>query len=90
MSCRNPKTEISTENCDTLGPKIQNSWNCNLRIAGGVLREAVHPYPIFSPNVSVESVETLKRERVVRISGNPWRAVRISEKRTTGLLTLRT
>jgi hypothetical protein len=60
MSCRNPKTETSAENCETLetlGPKIQNSHNCNLRVVGGALREVVHPYAIFSPNVSVESVE---------------------------------
>jgi hypothetical protein len=64
MGCRNPKSEFSAENCETLetlGPKIQNSRNCNLRVVGGALREAVHPYAIFSPNVSILSVGTPKK-----------------------------
>jgi hypothetical protein len=65
MSCRNPKTEISAKNCETLGPKIQNYWKCNLKVVGGALKEVVHSYEIFSPNVSVEGVETTQKERVV-------------------------
>jgi hypothetical protein len=83
MSCKNPKTEISAKNCETLktlGPKIQNSRNCNLRVVGGALREAVHPYVIFCPNVSVLSAGTPKNERVVRISGNPRRVVQFCRK----------
>jgi hypothetical protein len=53
MSCRNPKTEITAENCETLGPNIQNAWNCNLKVVGGALREVVHPYVIVIPNVLV-------------------------------------
>jgi hypothetical protein len=83
MGCINPKTEISAENCgtlETLGPKIQNSWNYNLRVVGGAPREAVHPYAIFIPNISILSVGTPKNERVVRISGNPRRAVRFCRR----------
>ena len=84
MSCRNPKSEFSAENCETLEtlrPKIQNSRNCNLRVVGGALREAVHPYVIFIPNVSVLSVGTPKKERVVRISGNPGMLYNSAEER---------
>jgi hypothetical protein len=81
MSCTNPKSEFSAENCETLGPKIQNSRNCNLRVVGGVLREVVHPYVIFSPNVLVLSVGTPKKERVVRIFGNPGRSYGSAEER---------
>jgi hypothetical protein len=46
-------------------------------VAGGALKEAVHSYAIFSPNVSVKSAETTKQERVVPFfSGNPRRVVR--------------
>ena len=64
MSCKNPKSEFSAENfktLETLGPKIQNSRNCTLRVFGGVLKEAVHSYAIFSPNVSVEGAETTQK-----------------------------
>jgi hypothetical protein len=40
-------------------------WNCNLKVVGGALKEAVHSYAIFSPNVSVEGAETTKMERAV-------------------------
>jgi hypothetical protein len=79
MSCRNPKKEILQKNCGTLetsGPKIQNSRNCNLKVVGGALKEVVHSYAIFIPNLSVEGAETTKKERVVPFSGNPRRVVR--------------
>jgi hypothetical protein len=41
MSFRNPDTEISAEFSETLGPKFQNSWNFDLKLAGGVLKEVV-------------------------------------------------
>jgi hypothetical protein len=56
MSCRNPKTEILqkiAETLETLGPKIKNSWNCNLRVSGGALKEVVHSYAKISLNVPV-------------------------------------
>jgi hypothetical protein len=53
MSYKNPKIEIFAENYETLGPKIQNSRKCNLKVAGGALKEAVHSYAIFSPNAQV-------------------------------------
>jgi hypothetical protein len=80
MRCKNPKSEFSAKNCETLGPKIQNSRNCNMRVVGGAPREFVHPYVIFSPNVSVLSVGTPKKERVVQISGNPRRVVRFCRR----------
>jgi hypothetical protein len=52
------------------------------------LREEVHPYAIFSPNVSVLNAGTLNKERVVRFSGYPRRVVRILEKRTVGFVGL--
>jgi hypothetical protein len=61
MSCKNPNSEISAENCETLetlGPKNQNSWKCNMKLDGGALKEAVHSYTLFSPNVQVLSAET--------------------------------
>jgi hypothetical protein len=61
MSCRNPNTEISaeiSETLETLGPKFQNARNFNLKLVGGALKEAVHSYGIFIPNVQVPSVET--------------------------------
>jgi hypothetical protein len=61
MSCRNPRSELSAENCETLAIKIQNSQNCNLRVVGGALREAIHSYVIFIPNVSVLSAGTPKK-----------------------------
>jgi hypothetical protein len=38
MSCKNPKTEISAEigeTIETLGPKIQNDQNFDLKLVGG-------------------------------------------------------
>jgi hypothetical protein len=71
MRCKNPKTKISAENCETLGPKIQNSQKCNLKVAGGALKEVVHSYATFSPNVSMESAETTKQERAVPFFWKP-------------------
>jgi hypothetical protein len=58
MSCRNPNTEISTEISKTLGPKFQNARNFDLKLVGGALKEVVHSYALFIPNVQVTSVET--------------------------------
>jgi hypothetical protein len=88
MSYRNPKNEIMQKKCETLetlGPKIQNSRNCNLKVIGGVLKEVVHSYVIFSPVVLVESDETTKKKRAIPFSGNPRRVVRFC-KREDGLL----
>jgi hypothetical protein len=93
MGCRNLKTEISeisAKNCgtlETLGKKIQNSQNCNLRVVGGAFWEAVHTYAIFSPNVSILSAGIPKKERVVHISGNPRRVIRfcITERTVSGI-----
>jgi hypothetical protein len=51
-----------------------------MRVAGGEVREAVHPYVIFIPKVSVLSAGTPKRERVIHISRNPRRVVRLCRK----------
>jgi hypothetical protein len=88
MSCINPKTGISAENCGTLGPKIQNARKCNLKVVGGALKEAVHSYAMFSPNTQVQSVETPKIERVVPFSGNPRRVVRFCRRERTTCLKL--
>jgi hypothetical protein len=66
MSCRNPNSkffaEIS-ETLETLGPKSQNAQKCNLNLVGGALKEVVHSYSLFSPNVQVTSTETPQRGR---------------------------
>jgi hypothetical protein len=79
MSCRNPNTEIS-ETLETLGPKSQNAWKCNLKIVGGALKEVVHSYALFSPNVQVTSVETPQRGRSYEIFGNPRRVVQFCRR----------
>ena len=86
MSCRNPKNEIFAKKCETLEtlqPKIQNSQNCNMRVVGGVLREVVHPYAIFIPNVQVLSAETPKNRGSYKFSGNPRRVVRFCRRERT-------
>jgi hypothetical protein len=45
MGCRHPKSEFFAENyetLETLGPKIQNAWKCNMKLVGGVLKEFIH------------------------------------------------
>jgi hypothetical protein len=37
----------------------------NLRVVGGALKEIVHTYAKFSPNVEVKGAKTGKRRRVV-------------------------
>jgi hypothetical protein len=80
MSCRNPKFEFSTKNCETLETKIQNSRNFNLRVVGGALREVIHPYAIFITNVLLLSFGTPKKDRVVGIYGNPRSVIRFCRK----------
>jgi hypothetical protein len=46
-----------------------------------VLRETVHPYVIVSPNISVLSAGTPKKERAVQIAGNPGRPYGSTEER---------
>jgi hypothetical protein len=53
MSCRNPSSEISAENSETLGPKFQNAQNFTLRASGDVLEEVVLFYAKTSPSVQV-------------------------------------
>jgi hypothetical protein len=81
MSCRNPNIEISAEISETLGPKFQNAWNFDLKLAGGALKEAVHSYALFIPNVQVPSAENLQKSRPYGFSGNPRRVVRFLQKR---------
>jgi hypothetical protein len=80
MRCINPKSKFSAEKCETLGPKIQNFHNFNLRVVGGALREAIHPYENSPPNISILSDGTPKKERVVWICGNPRRALRFCRR----------
>ena len=84
MSCRNPNTEISAEiskTLETLGPKLQNAHNCSLRLAVGTLKEAIHTYALFSPNIQVPSVENSQKGRSYGFSGNPRRVIRFLEER---------
>jgi hypothetical protein len=84
MSCRNPRSEFSAENWKTLDPKIQNYQNCSMRVVGGALREVIHPYAIFIPNVSILRFGTPQKERVIQIFGNPRRVLRFCiRERTT-------
>jgi hypothetical protein len=79
MSCKNPNSEISAEISETLeilGPKSKNARKCNLKLDGGALKEAVHSYALFIPNVQVSSAETPQKGRSYKISGNPRRVVR--------------
>jgi hypothetical protein len=68
------------ETLETLGPKSQNARKCNLRLAGGALKEAVLTYVLFSPNVQVLSAENPQRRRLYGFSGNPRRAIRFLQK----------
>jgi hypothetical protein len=81
MSCRNPNTENSAEISETLGPKFQNARNFDLKLVGGALKEAIHAYAFFSPNVQVTSAENLQKSMPYDFSGNPRRAVRFLQKR---------
>jgi hypothetical protein len=56
MSCRNPNSEIFAENfetLETLGTKNQNAQKCNMKLVGGVMKEAVHSCAPFIPSVQV-------------------------------------
>jgi hypothetical protein len=83
-SCKNPilkfYAEIS-ETLETLGPKLQNAHNCSLRLVGGTLKEAIHTYALFSPNIQVPSVENSQKGRSYGFSGNPRRVVRFLQER---------
>jgi hypothetical protein len=72
--------EIS-ETLESLVPKSQNARYCNLRLAGGAMKEVVHIYVLFSPNVQVSSAENPHKGRSYEFSGNPRRAVRFLQKR---------
>ena len=85
MSCRNPNTEFSAEISETLGPKFQNAWNFDLKLAGGALKEFVHSYSKNIANFQVLTTETEKEGGSYRISGNPRRVVRFYKKRTVCL-----
>jgi hypothetical protein len=80
MNCKKPKSEFSAENCETLGPKIKNSWNCNLKLAGCALKEAVHSYEIFSPKFQVVSDRTTKKRGSYIFSGKPKRLYGYAER----------
>jgi hypothetical protein len=83
MSCRNPNSETSAENCETLeilGPKIKNARKFTLNIVGGALKEAIHFYIIFFPKFQVLSVGTPKRRGSYVFSGNPRRVVQFKKK----------
>jgi hypothetical protein len=74
MSCRNPNTEISaeiSETLETLGPKFQNAQNFDLKLVGGALKEVVHSYALFIPNVQVPSAEKPPEEQAVQIFWEP-------------------
>jgi hypothetical protein len=83
ISCKKPNSKISaeiSETLETLGPKSQNDQKCNPKLAGGTLKEAVHSYELFSPNIQVTSAETPQRGRSYKISGNPRRVVRFCRR----------
>jgi hypothetical protein len=63
MSCRNPNSEISIEISETLAPKSQNARKWNLKLVGGVLKEAIHSYALFIPKFQVSSAETPQKGR---------------------------
>jgi hypothetical protein len=72
--------EIS-KTLETLGPKCQNAQNCSLRLVEGALKEVVHTYSIFNPNLQVTSDENPQKSRSYGFSGNPRRVVRFLQKR---------
>jgi hypothetical protein len=55
--------EIS-KTLETLRSKSENAQNCNLILAGGVLKEVVHTYVFFTPNFQVPSAENPKKSRL--------------------------
>jgi hypothetical protein len=82
-SCRNPNSEFSveiSETLETLGPKIKNAQNCNLKLVEGALKEAVHFYALFRPNVQMPSSETSQKGRSYGISGNPRRVIQFCKR----------
>jgi hypothetical protein len=69
MSCKNPRGRNSAETLETLGAKNKkNSSICNLRVVGGALKEVVHSYAKFIPNIQVEGIETSKRRVVFAVA----------------------
>jgi hypothetical protein len=51
-----------------------------MKITGGALKETVHSYALFSPNVQVASAENPQRGRLYKISRNPRRAVQFCRR----------
>jgi hypothetical protein len=47
---------------------MKTSSICNLRVAGGAPKEAVHSYAKFRPNIQVEGAETGKRRAVFAVA----------------------
>jgi hypothetical protein len=84
MGCRNTILNFFAEisrTLESLGPKSQIDQNCSLRLVGGALREAVHTYSLFSPNIQVPSAENPQKSRPYGFSGNPRRAIGFLQKR---------
>jgi hypothetical protein len=81
MTYRNPNTEISAEIGETLEPKFQNAQNFDLKLVGGAMKEVIHSYALFSPNIQVPSSENLQKSRLYIFSRKPRRVVRFLQKR---------
>ena len=81
MSFRNPNIEIFEEISETLGLKFQNAQTFDLKLVGGALKEAVHSYALFSPNIQLSSAKNLQKRRSYGFSGNPRRVVLFLQKR---------
>jgi hypothetical protein len=56
-----------------LEPKIRNAQKCNMKLVGGVLKEAIPVYVLFIPSFQVLSGENSQKRRSYGISGNPRR-----------------
>jgi hypothetical protein len=69
---RNPRNHRAKKN--------QNARKCNMRLVGCALKEGIHTYVLFSPNVQVLSVENPQKSRSYIIFGNPGRVVRFLQK----------
>jgi hypothetical protein len=64
-----------------LGSNFENARNLDLRLVGGMLKEAVPFYVFFSPSVQVLSGESSQKRRPYGFFGNPRRAVQFLQMR---------
>jgi hypothetical protein len=55
-----------------------------LILVGGALKEDIHTYTLFRPNIQVPSAENSQKGRSYEISGNPRRVVTFLQEKEDG------